>query len=653
MTPTRREATLGVAASAISSLAGAAAAQNRDRRAMVADTILVNGRFSTLDPGNPDPRAVAIADGRFLAAGGEAEIRALAGPTTRIVDLGGRRAVPGLIDSHMHIIRGGLNYNMELRWDGVRSLGQAMEMLKRQVAATPPPQWVRVVGGFTEHQFAEKRLPTLDELNAAAPDTPVFILHLYDRALLNGAALRSVGYGRDTPDPPGGEIQRDAAGNPTGLLLARPNATILYATLAKGPKLPAEYQLNSTRHFMREMNRLGVTTIIDAGGGFQNYPDDYAIVEKLHADGQLTLRIAYNLFTQKPKQELADFAGWAKQVKPGQGDDLYRHNGAGEMLVYSAADFEDFRVDRPEMPPSMESDLEPVVRLLAENRWPWRLHATYDETVSRALDVFEKVNRDIPLQGLNWFFDHCETISDRNIDRIAALGGGIAVQHRMMFQGEDFVARYGAKAAERTPPVARMLEAGVPVGAGTDATRVASYNPWVSLAWLVTGRTLGGLTLYPARNRLDREQALRLWTQANTWFSTEQGKKGQIAAGQLADLVVLDRDYFSVPEDEIQDIESVLTLLGGEPVHGAGPFADLAPPLPPAMPDWSPVRTFGGYQKRASADGDRKYAFAAACGCASACGVHGHRHAAALAASAPAADEGAFWGALGCSCWAF
>jgi predicted amidohydrolase YtcJ len=655
MRPTRRQTTLAAAAGALSALVGGAAAQTpgQGARAVTADLILVNGRFSTLDRANPAPAAVAIADGRFLATGTEAEMRALAGPQAQILDLGGRRAIPGLIDSHMHIIRGGLNYNMELRWDGVRSLGQAMEMLKRQVAVTPPPQWVRVVGGFTEHQFAEKRLPTLDEINAVAPDTPVFILHLYDRALLNGAALRAVGYGKDTPEPPGGEIQRDASGNPTGLLLAKPNATILYATLAKGPKLPPDYQLNSTRHFMREMNRLGVTGVIDAGGGFQNYPDDYAIIEKLQAEGQLTLRIAYNLFTQKPKQELADFAGWAKQVKPGQGDDLYRHNGAGEMLVYSAADFEDFKVERPEMPPSMEGDLEPVVRLLAQNRWPWRLHATYDETISRALDVFERVDRDVPLKGLHWFFDHCETISDRNIDRIAALGGGIAVQHRMMFQGEDFVARYGAKAAERTPPVARMLEAGVPVGAGTDATRVASYNPWVSLAWLVTGRTLGGLTLYPQRNRLDREQALKLWTEANTWFSTEEGKKGQIKAGQLADLVVLDRDYFSVPEDEIQDIESMLTLLGGKPVHGAGDFASLAPPLPPAMPDWSPVRTFGGYQKRAALDGERKYAFAAACGCASSCGVHGHAHASALAATVPASDERSFWGALGCSCWAF
>ncbi|WP_233560048.1 amidohydrolase [Oleomonas cavernae] len=647
---TRRD--LGLATLAGAAMLARPGTLRAEGSSMSPSLILVNGRFSTLDPENPNPQAVAITGGKFSAVGDEREIRALAGPQTRVIDLRGRRVIPGLIDSHMHIIRGGLNYNMELRWDGVRSLADALRMLKEQVDRTPAPQWVRVVGGFTQHQFAEKRLPTLDELNAIAPDTPVFILHLYDRALLNAAALRVVGYTKDTPNPPGGEIVRDANGNPTGLLVARPNATILYSTLAKGPKLPPEYQKNSTRHFMREVNRLGVTGVIDAGGGFQNYPDDYKIVEELHAQGQLTVRLAYNLFTQKPKAELADFKTWATQVTPGQGDDTYRHNGAGEMLVYSAADFEDFKVERPDMPPTMEAELEPVVRLLAQNRWPWRLHATYNETITRALDIFEKVNREVPLAGLNWFFDHAETIDDRNIDRIAKLGGGIAVQHRMAFQGEDFVARYGNRAAERSPPIKRMLEAGVKVGAGTDATRVASYNPWVSLSWLVTGKTLGGLALYPAANRLDREAALRLWTLENTWFSTEVAKKGQIKVGQLADLAVLSDDYFAVPEDEIQDITSVLTLLGGEPVYSDGEFKDLAPALPPPMPDWSPVRPYGGYQKRAGKPG-RPQAFAAACGCAKACGVHGHGHAAVLATAAPAADEASFWGALGCSCWAF
>ncbi len=612
------------------------------------DLLLVNARVTTLDRANPAADAVVIRDGRFLTVGSEADARAVAGPDAHVIDAGGRRLIPGLIDSHIHVVRGGLNYNMELRWDGVPSLADAMRMLKAQVARTPAPQWVRVVGGFTEHQFAEKRLPTIDELNAAAPDTPVFILHLYDRAILNAAALRVVGYTKDTPNPPGGEIVRDAAGNPTGLLLAQPNAMILYATLAKGPKLPPDYQANSTRHFMRELNGLGVTSVVDAGGGFQNYPDDYAVIEDLHRAGQMTVRIAYNLFTQKPKEELADFANWSATVKPGHGDDLYRLNGAGEMLVYSAADFEDFRVARPEMPANMETDLEPVVRLLVEQRWPWRLHATYDETIGRALDVFEKVNRDVPFDGLHWFFDHAETISQRNIDRIAALGGGIAVQHRMAYQGEYFVERYGAKAAEATPPIKRMMAAGVPVGAGTDATRVASYNPWVSLSWLVTSRTVGGLRLYPTANRLDRETALRLWTEANTWFSNDEGSKGRIEAGQLADCALLSADYFAVPEDEIVHIRSVLTILDGAVVHGDGDYARLAPDLPAPMPDWSPVSSFGGYWQSP----DAKLKLAASCGCSTPCTVHGHDHAAALGSRVPASDDRGFWGAFGCGCWA-
>ena len=341
-----------------------------------------------------------------------------------------------------------------------------MAMLKRQVAITPPPQWVRVVGGFTEHQFAEKRLPTIDELNAVAPDTPVFLLHLYDRAILNGAALRAVGYTKDTPEPPAGEIVRDAQ-RQSDRACCWPSRmpAILYATLAKGPKLPFDYQVNSTRHFMRELNRLGVTGAIDAGGGFQNYPEDYAVIQKLADDGQLTIRLAYNLFTQKPKGEKEDFLNWTKTSKYKQGDDYFRHNGAGEMLVFSAADFEDFRQPRPDMPPEMEGELDEVVRILAQNRWPWRLHATYDETISRALDVFERVNQDIPLEGLNWFFDHAETISDQSIDRIAALGGGIAVQHRMAYQGEYFVERYGHGAAEATPPI------------GADAGRASRSRP--------------------------------------------------------------------------------------------------------------------------------------------------------------------------------
>lgn len=612
---------------------------------MSADLILFNGQFHTVDRENPHATAVAITEGRFVAVGSDAEAMAERGSSTQVIDLKGRCVIPGLNDSHLHLIRGGLNYNLELRWEGVPSLADALRMLKEQADRTPTPQWVRVVGGWNEFQFAEKRMPTLQELNQAAPDTPVFVLHLYDRALLNRAALRVAGYTRHTPNPPGGEIVRDANGEPTGMLVARPNAMILYATLAKGPKLPLEYQINSTRQFMRELNRLGLTSAIDAGGGFQNYPDDYEVIEHLAKEQQLTVRIAYNLFTQMPKEELADFKNWTSTVKLHQGDDYLRHNGAGEMLVFSAADFEDFLEPRPDLPQTMEEELEPVVRHLVEHRWPFRLHATYDESISRMLDVFEKIDRDIPFNGLPWFFDHAETITPRNIERVRALGGGIAIQDRMAFQGEYFVDQYGAKAAEKTPPIQRMLSEGVPVGAGTDATRVSSYNPWTSLYWLVSGKTVGGLELYP--EGLSRDVALQLFTQGSAWFSSEQGKKGQIKVGQLADLAALSADFFKVEEEAIKWIESVLTVVGGKVVYGADEFATLAPPSVPVLPDWSPVAKVPGHWRPTAPLQAQVHQ------CVGACAVHSHSHEKARLSTAPVSDFQGFWGAFGCSCFAF
>jgi predicted amidohydrolase YtcJ len=579
-----------------------------------ADTVLLNGRIATQDERRSMASALAIKDGRVHATGDNATVMAYRGTATRVIELNGRTVIPGLIDSHAHPIRGGLYYNLELRWDGVPSLADALRMLREQAQRTPPNHWVRVVGGWSEFQFAEKRMPTLDELNAAAPDTPVFVLNLYATALLNRAALRAAGYTRDTPNPPGGEIQRDKAGNPTGLLIARPNAFILYSTLAKGPKLPFEQQVNSSRQFMRELNRLGVTSVIDAGGGFQNYPQDYEVVTALHKDNHMTVRIAANLFTQRPQQELDDFSNWARTVKPGQGDDMYRINGAGEMLVYAAADFEDFLEPRPDMPANMEADLTAVVRLLAQNRWPFRLHATYNETIERALNVYEAVNRDVPFTGLHWFIDHAETITPKNIDRIRALGGGIAVQHRMAYQGEYFINRYGS--ADASPPIKRMLAAGVPVGAGTDATRVASYNPFVSLYWLVAGKTVGGTQIYSDANRFERMEALRLWTVGSSWFSSDEGRKGALVPGQLADLAVLSADYFSIPEVEIKALQSVLTMVGGTTVHAAAEFGGMAPPALPVSPEWSPVAAYGGWgaplMKKAEAQ--KRVAAAASCG---------------------------------------
>ena len=615
------------------------------------DMILRNGRITTLDPKVPEATAIAIRNGLIKAVGSEREVMTLAGSKTEVIDLNGRRVIPGLNDSHTHLIRGGLSYNIELRWENVPSVADALALLRRQAANTPAPQWVRVVGGWSEFQFAERRMPTLDEINDASPDTPVFVLHLYSRALLNRAALRVLGIGRDTPNPPGGEIERDARGNPTGMLIARPSALILYSTLAQGPKLPRDDQINSTRHFMRELNRLGVTSVIDAGGGGQNYPEDYDVIRHLHEKGQMTLRVAYNLFAQKAGQELTDYERWIQMTSPGAGDAMLRMNGAGENLAWSAADFENFLEPRPDPAPVMEAELERIVELLATNEWPFRIHATYDETIDRFLTVFERVNGRSPFKA-RFIIDHAETITPRNIERIRALGGGIATQHRMAFQGEYFVDRYGADAARTTPPIREMLRAGLPVGGGTDATRVASYDPWVAMHWLTTGQTVGGLRLFDDENLLSRDEAVAIWTTGSAWFSGEQDHKGRLTPGMYADLAVLSDDLMTVPEAKIRGITSVLTVVGGKIVFADAEFSAFDPPLPPPSPSWSVNAHLASPAQRAAPLEPAPLTMrGCADGCGNACGLHGHRHGIAWANPLPVRDARSFWGALGCSCF--
>ena len=562
---------------------------------MAIDTILHGGRITTHDRSKPEVTAIAIADGKVAAIGSDGEILKLAENSTQKIDLENRRVIPGLNDSHLHVIRAGLFSNLELRWDGVPTIAEALRQLKDQAQRTPPPQWVRVIGGWNEFQFAEGRMPTFEEINEAAPDTPVFLLHLYDSAMLNKAAIHALGFDKNTPNPPGGLIARDQRGNPTGLLVAEPNALILYSTISNAPKLGEEDQLNSTRHFMRELNRFGVTSVSDAGGGGQNYPDDYHVIKRLEDDGHLTLRIAYSLFAQKPGEELNDYTRWLDLTKPGDGSDMLRVNGAGENLVWSAADFENFLQPRPDLRPVMESELESIVLKLAEAKWPWRIHATYDETIERFLNVFERVHQQHPIDELRWFIDHAETVSTRNLERIQRLGGGVAIQHRMAYQGEYFIRRYGVEQVKRHPPIREMLKMGLPVGAGTDGTRVASYHPWTCLWWLVTGKTVGGTVLHDAEDCLSREEALQLYTRGSAWFSSEEDRKGTLSVGSFADLAVLSEDYFSVEADQIRSLESVLTMVGGKTVYGGGYYAKLAPDLPPVSSSWSPVAHYNGY----------------------------------------------------------
>lgn len=561
-----------------------------------AELVVRNGRIHTGDAQNASASAMAISGGRVVRVGTEEAVAKYVGEGTRVLDALGRRIIPGLNDSHLHVIRGGLHYLLELRWDGVPSLRLALAMLREQARRTPRGQWVRVVGGWTGDQFAERRLPTIAELNAAAPDTPVFVLHLYHSALLNRAAVEAVGFTKDTPNPPGGEVVRGHDGTPTGLLLASPAAGILYATLAKGPLLDASEQLGSTRHFLRELNRFGLTSAIDAGGGFQSFPENYAAVMELAKSGELTVRIAYHLFPQTAGQELADLKRFTEMVRPDEGDEWLKVNGAGENLAWSPADFENFYEPRPALEAKASEELEAAVRLLLDRGWGFRLHATYGETISMDLDVFERIERDQGFpRDVRWFFDHAETVTDESLDRIGRLGGALSIQNRMMFQGRAFVERYGVELASTAPPLRKMLDRGLLVAAGTDATRVSSYNPWLSLEWLVRGHSIGGLAVTSPQNLMDRATALELYTSAGASLTGEQDVKGRLQEGYFADFAVLSDDYFEVPDTDISHIESLCTVVGGRIVYAAGEFEGIATPIPTVVPSWSPVAHFGGY----------------------------------------------------------
>ncbi|HEU0259633.1 MAG TPA: amidohydrolase, partial [Burkholderiales bacterium] len=556
-----------------------------------ADTLIVNGRIATLDPKNPNAEAIAIRGERIVEVGNPGELEKYRGPNTRVIDAGRRIVIPGLNDAHTHFIRGGLTYTNEVRWDGVPSLAEGMRRVREQAKRTPPPHWVQVIGGWTWAQFAEKRHPTLDEINAATGDTPCMIMHLYDRAWLNRSAVRVLGWEKEVPKLFGGFVERDATGRPTGLVMSTTSLASLVSVWLRVPRLSQDEQVISTRHFMREHNRLGVTSVIDAGGGGQNFPENYAAIAKLAADRRLTLRIGYQLFAQTPGKELENYQVWSKLVSIGQGDDYYRMVGAGEYLLYAAGDPANFAKDWVKPPAgAMEPQFAAVVKHLAALGWPFRQHATFDSTAARQLDVLEQVNREVPLKKLRWGLDHCETLTPKSLERLAALGGSVSIQNRMSLDGEAFVAKYGVAAAEDAPPIARIREMGIPLACGTDANRATSYNPWIGVHWLLTGKTLGGSKLQGEKNLLDRTEALRLFTAGGAWISSEETKKGTLEAGKLADLVVLSGDYFSMPVDEVKDLESVLTMVGGKVVYAAAPYAQLdAPPLP-SLPDWLPVR---------------------------------------------------------------
>ena len=570
-----------------------------------ADLLVVNAKVAVMDADRTLAEALAVKDGLVLATGTRDEMMQFKGEGTDVIDAGGRTLIPGLNDSHLHLTRGGRFFNAELRWDGVKTLKRALEMLKEQAERTPEGQWVRVIGGWSPFQFEEKRFPTPEEINEATGDVPAYILFLYSRAWLNQAGLETLGIDETTKAPEGSSFEKGPDGKLNGGLLAEPNPTILYARIGSLPPLTNEEMENSTKQFYRELNTFGVTSGIDAGGGGHKFPKDYSGTKALADKGEMPIRLSYYLFPQNKGKEYAEFEEWMAENEVGHNGEIhldhgYELEGGGEFLAWSAGDFENFLAPQPmlEERPTWREDIKRVIRLHVDNGWPFRIHATYGESIANILDVIEEVNEetDGKLAQDRWLFDHAETVMEKDLARIKALNGGIAIQGRMAYAGEFFVERYGAEKARHAPPVRKMMEMGLPVGAGTDGTRVASYNPWPVLYWLVTGKTVGDFQLAAEDNLLTREDALYLYTQGSAWVSKEETVKGTLENGMFADFAILSADYFSIPEAEINDLTSVLTVVGGKVVYGAEEFAERTPALPTPIPDWSPVKYYGGFQ---------------------------------------------------------
>jgi predicted amidohydrolase YtcJ len=530
--------------------------------AQAPDVVLVNGKIVTVDAGASVRPALAIRDAKISALGGNTEIRKLAGPRTRVIDLGGRTVIPGLIDSHLHAIRAALSFTSEVNWIGARSLPEALARIGAAAHAREPGAWLIVAGGWNELQFAERRRPTRAELEAAAPGSPVYVQLGYGWVVMTEAGFAKLGINGDADLPPGAKLERDAAGAPTGAITGGNNAIV--ALFDRLPRPTYAQQVDGTKAFFRELNRLGLTGVVDPGGN-NLFPADYQALLDVWRRGEMTVRVAYSLNGQTAGREQEELQRLTALLPMGFGDEYLKFNGIGERITLAMNN----------NPAPSDADKEryyEIAKWAAERGLALTMHWGPDSTVHHLLDIFERVNREVPIAPLRWSIAHLNDASLATLARMRALGVGWTVQDAMYFGGDALVRAQGPDAGKRIPPVMTGKRLGVAIGAGTDAHRVASYNPFTALQWFVDGKTVGGVAIRGSEETASREDALRFYTLGSAWFSHDEDKRGSLEVGKLADLAVLSADYLSVPTDEIGRIESVLTLLGGKVVYAAAPF---------------------------------------------------------------------------------
>ena len=538
--------------------------------AETADTVLYNGKIVTVDRDFSVREAIAIAHGRVLATGSSAEMRKLADKRAKQIDLGGRTVIPGLTDGHIHGIRAAATFGTEVNWIGVPSLKAALARIRDAADMQPPGSWIIVAGGWTEEQFSEKRRPTPQEVADIAGDHPVYIQHLYDWLLLTPRAMAEINIRGDADVIPSSKVELDGDGKPTGIIVAGGSA--LGKIFDHLPKPTMAQQVEGSRKFFREMNSLGITGITD-GGGVSMYPASYQAVFRLWHDKQLTVRVAYHLCSPKPGSEFADQQNLTQLLPQGFGDDMLHFNGPGEILIW--ADWTDGDITS-----DGKARLAELLRWAASKGYSIQLHWNPDRTVHDLLDVVEDIDKDYSIRNLRWSVLHLYNASEDSLKRMQALGLIWGVQDGLYFGGERLQKEVGADAARQMPRIVTAMKLGLTVTGGTDAHRVSSYNPFVALQWYLDGTTIGGVKTRDDTEAPSRRQALELYTRNTAFAANDDDKRGTLEAGKYADLAVLSADYLTAPVKDIGKIRSLLTMVGGNVVYAAPPFAALEPTTP-------------------------------------------------------------------------
>ncbi len=537
------------------SLAGAAQAQ-------VPDTILTNGRILTLDDSSTVGGAIAVRGDRIVAVGNPTAVSRLADAKTRIIDLEGRTVIPGLIDSHIHAIRAGLHFGTEASWIGSPTVADAVARIRKAAQAAGPGKWIVVAGGWAPIQFAERRRPTQAELTAAAPDNPVYVQLFYGAVLLSPKGFEALRIAEEADLPPGGRLLRDGAGRPTGWIEGQfPVITALYAKL---PAPTLAQSVEGTRRFLRTLNGFGLTGAIDPGG-YNLAPEQYEALFRLWREGGLTVRIAYSICAPRRGTEFADLRTLTRFLPMGTGDDWLRFNGIGERVTWGMN-------NNSNPTPAQKEAYYRVALWAAERGITLTMHWNEDRSVHHLLDIFERIDRTVPLRPLRWSIAHLYDASDGSLRRMQAMGVGWLIQNRQYFADSRYLLER-RDTVRRIPPIGSALRMGLRLGGGTDAHRVMDYNPFVALRWMLDGLTVERVETREPQEKPTREEALRIYTQGSAWFAHDEKRRGSLVQGYLADLAVLSADYMSVPVTEIGKIRALLTMVGGRIVYADGPFA--------------------------------------------------------------------------------